>query len=341
MMVDVVASSSSVVVAAVALSAVLAAFAVLFVRRISRASPLISPLVSVSTGPTVCSAPTARKFVSPHAGTGVSTRLNTTHRMYTPSSRVLSSRPIQLPRSSRAPFRTFATIAEGVEFDVIAREWRMKWSADDNKTSLVEVQKLVDPIIATLKQIDGVKSVQRVVCGDCQDYKLVTAVDMKKYGDWADKGFAPEAEFLDAAKKIPGITTVETQTYTLLPLTDAVPTSNTDEATIADGVKFSNIAREWRMKWSPDNDKQALVDAQRAVDKHIDALKATPGFRSLQRIVCGDCNDFKVVTTLSKEAFDAFADGGFGPEQTFLDEVTAIPGIGMVETQTYTLTDLS
>lgn len=216
----------------------------------------------------------------------------------------------------------------------------MKWSADDNKASLVAVQKLVDPIISNLKKIDGVKSVQRVVCGDCQDYKLVTAVDMIKYGEWAEKDFFPESEFLEAINQIPGITAVETQTYTLLPLAEVVPTPNADKATIADGVEFNNVAREWRMKWSPDNDKEALVGAQRAVDKHIDALKATPGFRSLQRIVCGDCNDFKVVTTLAKETIDGWAEKGFEPEKAFLDEVSTIPGISMVETQTYTLTDL-
>ena len=36
-------------------------------------------------------------------------------------------------------------------------------------------------------------------------------------------------------------------------------------ATIADGVDFDTIAREWRCKWSPDNDKKALVDAQKAL----------------------------------------------------------------------------
>ena len=36
-------------------------------------------------------------------------------------------------------------------------------------------------------------------------------------GEWEGAGFAPEAAFLEAAKAIPGVTTVETQTYTLMP----------------------------------------------------------------------------------------------------------------------------
>ena len=33
-------------------------------------------------------------------------------------------------------------IAPGVEFNKIAREWRCKWSPEDEKTSLVEAQKV-------------------------------------------------------------------------------------------------------------------------------------------------------------------------------------------------------
>jgi hypothetical protein len=63
-------------------------------------------------------------------------------------------------------------ITDGVEFDTIAREWRMKWSADNDKKSLADVQKTLDKLIPTIKKIEGVKSVQRVVCGGCQDYKV-------------------------------------------------------------------------------------------------------------------------------------------------------------------------
>lgn len=63
-------------------------------------------------------------------------------------------------------------IAEGVEFDTIAREWRCKWSTDNDKASLVAAQKAINEVLAQVKGVDGVKSVQRVVCGGCLDFKV-------------------------------------------------------------------------------------------------------------------------------------------------------------------------
>jgi hypothetical protein len=64
-------------------------------------------------------------------------------------------------------------ITEGVEFDTIAREWRLKWSPDDDKKSLAAVQQSLQVFLPAIKKIDGVKSVQRIVCGGCLDYKVV------------------------------------------------------------------------------------------------------------------------------------------------------------------------
>ena len=50
-------------------------------------------------------------------------------------------------------------ITEGVEFDTVAREWRMKWSGDDDKKSLQEAQKALVNILDEVKKLDGVKSV--------------------------------------------------------------------------------------------------------------------------------------------------------------------------------------
>ncbi|NJA61023.1 hypothetical protein HC023_34670 [Streptomyces sp. NEAU-H3] len=105
-----------------------------------------------------------------------------------------------------------------MEFDTIAREWRMKWSGDNDKASLAAVQKVLDSVKAEIKAVPGVKSVQRVVCGGCLDYKVVVSVSADKYGDWEGAEFAPEAKFLAAVKDIPGVSTVETQTYTLMPV---------------------------------------------------------------------------------------------------------------------------
>jgi len=119
---------------------------------------------------------------------------------------------------SRGGSSLSVTIAEGVEFDTIAREWRCKWSPDNDKASLVEAQKALESILADVKAIDGVKSVERIVCGGCLDFKVVTALPAEKFGAWEEKGFAPESSFLEKLQGIKGITMVETQTYTKMPV---------------------------------------------------------------------------------------------------------------------------
>jgi len=110
------------------------------------------------------------------------------------------------------------TITEGVEFDTVAREWRCKWSPDNEKKSLREAQKLLNDILKDLKALAGVKDVQRVVCGGCMDFKVITSLSADKFGEWETAKFAPEEDFLAKLKAIDGITLVETQTYTLMPM---------------------------------------------------------------------------------------------------------------------------
>lgn len=110
------------------------------------------------------------------------------------------------------------TIADGVEFDKIAREWRCKWSGDNDKASLVEAQKALESVLPTIKKVDGVLSVERIVCGGCLDLKVVTTLPADKFGGWEEKGFAPEADFLKKLEGISGISVIETQTYTKMPM---------------------------------------------------------------------------------------------------------------------------
>ena len=109
-------------------------------------------------------------------------------------------------------------ITEGVEFDTVAREWRCKWSPDDDKKSLQELQKALAEAIPDIKKVDGVKGVQRVVCGGCMDFKVIVSLPEEKFGAWEESKFAPEESFLEAIKKIDGVSVVETQTYTLMPV---------------------------------------------------------------------------------------------------------------------------
>lgn len=110
------------------------------------------------------------------------------------------------------------TVTEGVEFDTIAREWRCKWSGDNDKKSLQEAQKLLVEVLPELKALDGYKGVQRVVCGGCLDFKVITSLSADKFGAWGEQNFAPEESFLEKLKAIDGISLVETQTYTLMPM---------------------------------------------------------------------------------------------------------------------------
>jgi len=102
-----------------------------------------------------------------------------------------------------------------VKFENIAREWRLKWSTDADNESLMQAQKELQAVLADLSSLEGVASVQRVVCGGCQDFKVITKLPEKAFKDWEAQAFAPEAAFLEAVKKIPGVSAVETQTYTL------------------------------------------------------------------------------------------------------------------------------
>jgi hypothetical protein len=67
---------------------------------------------------------------------------------------------------------SMGTITEGVEFDTVAREWRCKWSADNDKKSLADAQKALNAVLANVKAVDGFQKVDRVVCGGCLDFKV-------------------------------------------------------------------------------------------------------------------------------------------------------------------------
>ena len=115
----------------------------------------------------------------------------------------------------RSPSRLAGTITKGVDFNTIAREWRLKWSPDDDKKSLASVQQTLSLFAASMKAVPGCKSVQRIVCGGCLDYKVIVALDADKFAAWEAAKFAPEEEFLRSLKAISGVSQIETQTYTI------------------------------------------------------------------------------------------------------------------------------
>ena len=56
------------------------------------------------------------------------------------SQRLLARRSLVSARPQLRSVSASVTITEGVEFDTIAREWRLKWSPDNEKSSLAAVQ---------------------------------------------------------------------------------------------------------------------------------------------------------------------------------------------------------
>jgi len=107
-------------------------------------------------------------------------------------------------------------ITSNVSFDKVCREWRCKWTADADKASLVKCQEVLNEVLPTLKGLDGFVSVQRVVCGGCLDFKIMTQLSADKFGAWESAQFAPEADVLSKLKAIEGVSSVETQTMTLM-----------------------------------------------------------------------------------------------------------------------------
>jgi hypothetical protein len=114
--------------------------------------------------------------------------------------------------------RTMGSVAENVEFDTIAREWRCKWSPDNDKKSLVKAQKALEDIKGELEKVDGFSESKRIVCGECMDFKIITPLPASKFEGWSEKQFSPEKDFLDKLRAIDGISQIETQTYTFMPV---------------------------------------------------------------------------------------------------------------------------
>eukprot|EP00293_Proteomonas_sulcata_P015065 CAMPEP_0184296810 /NCGR_PEP_ID=MMETSP1049-20130417/7773_1 /TAXON_ID=77928 /ORGANISM="Proteomonas sulcata, Strain CCMP704" /LENGTH=137 /DNA_ID=CAMNT_0026606239 /DNA_START=77 /DNA_END=490 /DNA_ORIENTATION=+ len=102
-----------------------------------------------------------------------------------------------------------------MSFNRVCREWRCKYTGDKSDSeSLEAISKVVDEYLPTIKGVSKGATVNRLVCGGCLDFKLMTTVPLDDFGPWEEKGFAPEAEFLEKIKAIDGVSQVETQTIT-------------------------------------------------------------------------------------------------------------------------------
>lgn len=102
-----------------------------------------------------------------------------------------------------------------MSFDRVCREWRCKYEGDKSTSeSLEAISKVVDEYLPEIKKVSKDAKVNRLVCGGCLDFKLMTTVPLDDFGPWEEKDFAPESDFLAKLKAIDGVSQVETQTIT-------------------------------------------------------------------------------------------------------------------------------
>merc|ERR1711957_240944 len=120
-------------------------------------------------------------------------------------------------------FRTMSSLkAESVplangsmSFDRVCREWRCKYTGNKSDSeSLEAIAKVVDEYLPQIKAVSADAKVNRLVCGSCLDFKLMTTVPLADYGPWEEKEHFPEKEFLEKITAIEGVSQVETQTIT-------------------------------------------------------------------------------------------------------------------------------
>ena len=68
----------------------------------------------------------------------------------------------------------------------------------------------MESVLDQVKGVNGVKSVQRVVCGDCHDFKVTVKLGAGDFGKWAENGFAPEGDVKKLMEGINGASNWET-----------------------------------------------------------------------------------------------------------------------------------
>jgi len=111
------------------------------------------------------------------------------------------------------------TICEGVTTNTWAREWRCKWNEENEKKSLTQCQQVLDNIVLPrLRNVHGLASVQRIVCGECKDFKIVCKMGLDAFDDWASMNYEPEEEVVQALMSIEGVSQIQAQTYAITPV---------------------------------------------------------------------------------------------------------------------------
>ena len=75
--------------------------------------------------------------------------------------------------------------------------------------------------------------------------------------------------------------------------TNAVPLAN-------GAMSFDRVCREWRCKYTGDKATSESLEAiAKLVDEYLPQIKAASSDATVNRLVCGSCLDFKLMTTVS------------------------------------------
>jgi hypothetical protein len=124
---------------------------------------------------------------------------------------------------------TSNTIAEGVEYDTMAREWIATYSLEGDKSSLVACQLALESVVEDIHEVDGFKSVQRLVCEDDKEFRVITNVDATKFQEWKNDDFFPEDVFFEMLSVIDGVQDVKARTSTMVLNVEATDFEDDDE----------------------------------------------------------------------------------------------------------------
>jgi hypothetical protein len=74
---------------------------------------------------------------------------------------------------------------------------------------------------------------------------------------------------------------------------NAVPLAN-------GAMSFDRVCREWRCKYTGDKATSESLEAiSKLVDEYLPEIKASSSDATVNRLVCGACLDFKLMTTVS------------------------------------------
>jgi hypothetical protein len=124
---------------------------------------------------------------------------------------------------------TSNSIAEGVEYDTMTREWIATYSLEGDKSSLVACQLALESVVEDIYEVDGFKSVQRLVCEDDKEFRVITNVDATKFQEWENDDFFPEDVFFEMLSVIDGVQDVKARTSTMVLNVEATDFEDDDE----------------------------------------------------------------------------------------------------------------